>query len=178
MSRISGYSLRIAGLAFFAVIAGCGRTEQWVIEHHGAPCTGVGRFMCLLVQMESDGPFQFHHGAIEGFTYRDGHRQTIQVSRHAVLNPPQDGSSERLVLQKLVKSEPVDSEARFTLTLEPGDLSGDSSSGFLLLGQAIRFADDVARTASLARNAGSTDFRVEFQHDPTQEDRWVALGVR
>ncbi|QRN94398.1 DUF4377 domain-containing protein [Archangium violaceum] len=169
---------RFAAPLVLGVLAACSGDEVVVIEHYRAPCTGVGRTLCLLVQGELEIPPARHFGGIEGFTFRDGIRQRIRVRKLPVQDPPQDGSSERWVLAELLSTEPVDADQEFLLRLEPGDLRGDSSTGYFVVNdQALRFKDEATRDRILARNAGSTSFEVSFQHDPTQADRWVALAL-
>ncbi|HEX8439356.1 DUF4377 domain-containing protein [Archangium sp.] len=169
---------RFAAPLALGVLAACSGDDVVVIEHYRAPCTGVARTLCLLVQGEQEVQPAFHYEGIEGFTFRDGVRQRIRVRKLPVQDPPQDGSSERWVLTEVLSMDPVDPDQEFLLRLEPGDLSGESETGYFVLNeQALRFKDEATRARILARNAGSTPFEISFQHDPTQADRWVALTL-
>jgi hypothetical protein len=169
---------RLAAPLALSVLAACSRDDVVFVEPYRAPCTGEGRTLCLLVQQgDLENPPGFYYGEIEGFTFRSGFRQEIRVRKLPVENPPQDGSSERWVLTEVLSVLPENPNQNFILRFEPGDLSGDPSTGYFVLNeQAIRFKDEATRDQILARNAGSTSFELDLQYDPTQADRWLALA--
>lgn len=101
-----------AVLLVMLLLAGCGSVfgsdEHLVLEvaEGVVPCTGEGTQECLLVRARSEGDYQLFHGGITGFTPEPGYRYRLRVSRHAIANPPADGSSEEY---RLVR---VDSKVR------------------------------------------------------------------
>jgi len=68
--------------------------ESLVLELSEArvPCVGVGPRECLLVR-DGEGEFELFYEEIRGFTFQEGYRYTLEVSRRTVANPPADASS-------------------------------------------------------------------------------------
>lgn len=56
------------------------------------PCVGVGRRDCLLVRSGGGEPELFYD-EIQGFTFEEGYRYTLEVSRRTLPDPPADASS-------------------------------------------------------------------------------------
>lgn len=56
------------------------------------PCMGFVRQECLLIRNSAGEPELFYHH-IQGFTFEEGYRYTLEVSRRTVPDPPLDGSS-------------------------------------------------------------------------------------
>src|SRR5690606_9770665 len=61
----------------------------------------------------------FYDG-IEGFSPEWGRVYEIEVQEFAIANPPQDGSSARTVLHRVISEEQVDPDTEFTLVLSSG----------------------------------------------------------
>jgi len=57
------------------------------------PCMGVGPMECLWVRSDQDPDAQFFYQEIEGFSFQEGYRHALVVTRRTVANPPADGFS-------------------------------------------------------------------------------------
>jgi len=89
------------------VVAGCagifGTEDHLLMEvaEGVVPCTGEGVHECLLVRTHGETDYGLFHGGITGFTPEPGYRYRLRVSRHAIANPPADGSSEEYRLVRV-----------------------------------------------------------------------------
>lgn len=66
-------------------------------------CVGVAPQKCLLVKIEGAPNWTNHYSGIEGFTYEEGFEYKLSVKREKIKNPPQDGSSLRYTLVKVIE---------------------------------------------------------------------------
>lgn len=72
---------------------------------HMVDCTGEAPRRCLLVRRESEQSWTYFYDTIEGFAHEDGFRYRLEVDRQRVANPPQDGSSYRYRLLRVIVRE-------------------------------------------------------------------------
>ncbi len=86
------------------------RSERIEVAPTLVPCTGVGATTCLQVRNGNE-PWRLFHGPIEGFSHETGFQFTLDVRVYRVPRPPADGSSERYVLERVVKREPASESA-------------------------------------------------------------------
>lgn len=93
-THVSG--IRLLGLSL--LLGGCAGIvtpeESLVLEVSEArvPCMGMVPRECLLVRSATGEP-QLFYDHIQGFTFEEGYRYTLEVSRRTVPDPPLDGSS-------------------------------------------------------------------------------------
>ncbi|HEV2129849.1 MAG TPA: DUF4377 domain-containing protein [Longimicrobiaceae bacterium] len=88
-----------------------------LVQHHAEECIGVWYQLCLLVKAPGESEFLRHYSGIEGFAYEWGYVYEIEVEDHRGANPPQDGSSVRTALRKVVSREPVPAGTEFEMFL-------------------------------------------------------------
>ncbi len=62
-------------------------TKTLVVNEEKAKCEGNPDAKCLLIKKEGDKEFEVFYQGIDGFTFEEGYRQTIQVSERHVANP-------------------------------------------------------------------------------------------
>jgi hypothetical protein len=94
-------TMLVAPAALVMLAAGCGgilstdasATLTLEVAEGRVPCMGEGPRECLLVREAGAPDYGLFYDAIEGFVYEPGFRYRLVVSRHAVPNPPADGSS-------------------------------------------------------------------------------------
>ncbi|WP_442265038.1 DUF4377 domain-containing protein [Tenacibaculum sp. ZS6-P6] len=108
------------------------------VNHYKNTAIGLAPQFTLLVQegnvLNTDTWFNFF-STIEGFTYEPGYTYALSVKKEVVSNPPQDASSLKYTLQKVISKEKVSDDTSFNLSLK---LDGNSfvnvsSSNFLIL---------------------------------------------
>lgn len=104
--------LLLLSLALTGLLSACrgGPTDPAeLLVLHVAPerveCVGVEPQTCLLIRSEQGGEWELFYDRIEGFTHEPGYRYTLLVERSEVRNPPQDGSSYRWRLVRVVERE-------------------------------------------------------------------------
>lgn len=92
-----------------AVLSGCSRAgiETMIVASETRTCYGAGRQQCMLVRGADTEPWQYFYGNIEGFDYEPGYEYVLRVGKEKVENPPQDASSIRYRLVKLVSREKI-----------------------------------------------------------------------
>ena len=160
-------------LALLAVFLGCSsarhpdlpKTERLTIAHYKVPCTGEGRLLCM-VATTADGAQTLLYDQIEGFTFEWGQRASVLVRIEEVANPMADASSQRMILQTLIKRTPDDS--RFELLLEPEDLVS-GPDGLTLL-------RDIRVTDAKHGGPGATP-QVSHQQGEFRVTAWLENGV-
>lgn len=58
-----------------------------IVNEEKVPCEGNPDAKCLLIKFEKNKTFELFYQNIEGFTFEEGYRQTIQVRERPVANP-------------------------------------------------------------------------------------------
>lgn len=87
-----------------------GKTEKLIVASETRTCYGVGKQQCMLVKSEKSEPWTFFYGNIVGFDYESGYEYVLNVRKEEVKNPPQDASSLKYTLVKVVSKERRTSE--------------------------------------------------------------------
>lgn len=95
-----------------SAVAGCGTDAEperrtLEIDHYRSPCYSEAHFLCMRVRSPGAQPWELFYGAIEGYTHRWGTVSTIELTVRQVPMPPQDGSSVRYVLSKVLSTRQV-----------------------------------------------------------------------
>ncbi|WP_299672716.1 DUF4377 domain-containing protein [uncultured Tenacibaculum sp.] len=130
-------------LTFIGILISCEEENQSEIvdirvNHYKNTAVGLSPQFTLLIQegaiLNTDTWHNFY-SSIEGFTYEPGFIYALSVKKETIRNPPQDASSFKYSLQKILSKEKVSEDVSFELTLK---LEGDnfvntSSSNFLIL---------------------------------------------
>lgn len=135
-----------------------------VIAATRVPCTGVDSQLCLQIS-EDGGPVEWFYGGIEGFTFHWGRETRLRYSVYEVVDPPEDASSRRYVLDEVID---VDFDAlgpTFDLAFpDPAGASPWFSAG-AAAGQVLMVDTAVACEASLcdALLAAPGAFTVTFE---------------
>jgi len=109
--------MRPAALAFVAVaLAGCAtappdhgsRSRLLYISGSKVPCSaGVMKTECLQFREQPTDPWQATSVPVEGFDWRSGNEYLLKITEVHVKNPPQDASSVRWHVDKVVEQHPV-----------------------------------------------------------------------
>ena len=95
-------------------------TERLIVQHYAAECVGLTVQQCLLVKEPGQADFTFSYGWIEGFDYEWGYIYEVEVEKRTVPNPPQDGSSIRVILRDIKSKTRIPSGTEFDLYLTSG----------------------------------------------------------
>lgn len=78
------------------------------VSEKKADCEGgEGPRKCLQVRSKESEPWTFFYSKIEGFTYEEGTKYQLEVATEPRPNPPQDASSVKYKLVKIVSQEKV-----------------------------------------------------------------------
>ena len=111
MKRL-GLLFVMAALAVVAGLSACsgGSTETLTVASETRQCYGVGIQECMLVKSAGDETWSFFYGNIEGFDYEPGYEYVLKVRKEEVKNPPQDASSVKYVLVRIVSKVEKTSE--------------------------------------------------------------------
>lgn len=80
-------------------------TEVFYVGPCLVECEGVGPQMCLRVRRAPDGEWELFYDTIHGFEHKPGTSYRIEVRVVRVDNPPQDGSTLRYELIRVLCSE-------------------------------------------------------------------------
>jgi hypothetical protein len=166
------------GLLSAVGLIGCGEPRTYMIASHKVPCHGVGAMLCLTAHDLDSGDQVLFYEDISGFSFQWGVTQTIDVQVHQVANPPQDASSKRYVLERVVERTPVAEGARFQMIV-PGDLIWpDQGEGLSLASTRFTCATD-ALCEELARMAGdpAQSLTVEFSYPSSSDEPLVAERI-
>lgn len=159
-------------------LIGCGESHTYMIAPHKVPCQGVGAMLCLTAHdLDSGDQLLFYEG-ISGFSFQWGVTQTLDVRVHQVANPPEDGSSLRYVLERVVERKPVPEGARFQMILRGDLIWPDQGEGLSLSSTPFDCATD-ALCEELARMAGDStrQITVEFSYPSTVDKPLVAERI-
>lgn len=101
--------VRLFSLTLVILFSACDKNElnpsfiTMQVADHQQDCTGVGPQKCLLVKINGEANWTYFYTGIEGFTYESGYEYTLSVKREKIKNPPQDGSSIRYTLVKIIE---------------------------------------------------------------------------
>jgi hypothetical protein len=83
-------------------------TKTLFVSEKKADCEGgEGPRKCLQVRSKESEPWTFFYSTIEGFTYEEGTKYQLEVEAVPRPNPPQDASSMKYKLLKIVAQEKV-----------------------------------------------------------------------
>lgn len=165
--------------ALLATVSACSAFEpdppvqrMLLVQHHTAECMGPWHQLCLLVKAPTEPEFLRHYGGIHGFEYRWGHVYEIEVEDHRIANPPQDGSSVRTVLRRVVSRQQVPPETEFDMFLTGGEgriveVAPDRYRFY----EAAEFTCPAGAACADLRSqiAAGARIRYRFQHSATSE---------
>lgn len=138
--------LLLAAFAYPAMAVEDSLHQTLIVAAQTSECVGVGPQECLQVKQADSERFELFYDAIEGFDYQPGYEYRIEVSITPVANPPADASSRHYRLVKVISKiaadrslegtvwllrhiadvPPLPEDARITLQLENGQISGNS----------------------------------------------------
>lgn len=95
-----------------SLLAACSRsgTELLTVASETRACSGVGEWECMLVRHGDAQQWEYFYGNIAGFDYEPGYEYVLRVKKEEVTNPPQDASSIKYTLVKVVSKEKVASQ--------------------------------------------------------------------
>ena len=80
-------------------------TEVLYVGPEVIPCEGVGPQMCLQVRRAPDAEWELFYDTIEGFDPTPGTSYEIEVRVIPVASPPQDASSFRYELARVIAQQ-------------------------------------------------------------------------
>lgn len=119
----------IAGmlLLFFAQscsvghVEGLGAIEMMRVNHFKQTAFGEGPVLVMLVQEGQDigsEDWTYFYNEIEGFDYQPGFVYDLQVRKKKIKNPPEDASSIKYILVKVISEDPVEPDEEFDIRLK------------------------------------------------------------
>lgn len=95
-------------LTLILVLSACENNTESTIEKtlfvasKKVDCIGIAPQKCLLIRENDTQNWQYFYDAIAGFEYEEGFEYKIIVSESEIENPPQDASSIKTTLIKLI----------------------------------------------------------------------------
>lgn len=134
-------------LMFIFCLFACGddaEETRLIINHFQQPATLFSDYFVYVsqegAQIGTD-EWEYHSPEILGFDYEWGYVYDLQVQRVGINNPPQDGSSIRTSLVKMISKKKVSTDEQFEIRLsrayDDGEFRSyahhDGASGFILL---------------------------------------------
>ncbi len=75
------------------------------VAKHKVDCVGEGGMSCLLIKERPEEEWRYFYGPIEGFDHEEGYEYAIEVYVEQVGNPPEDGSSLKYTLVKILSKK-------------------------------------------------------------------------
>ncbi|AVR47509.1 hypothetical protein C7S20_16225 [Christiangramia fulva] len=102
-------------------IEGSGATEMMRINHYKQTAFAESPVLVMLVQKgnETGGEdWKYFYDEIEGFDYQPGYIYELQVRKKKVNNPPQDASSIKYILVKVISKNAVETDEEFDINLK------------------------------------------------------------
>jgi hypothetical protein len=145
------------------------------IDHYAEPCVGgETQMLCLRGRTPGSQDYVWEYDAVEGFTWRWGHRYTIEEAVTVFPGaPPADGTNVRAQLVKILKDEPVPAGTTFDLItyfVGPGwaefVASPADGGGRLLDGTPFTCASPELCAELARRLAGHETLRLTFGYAP------------
>ncbi|GAB3921073.1 DUF4377 domain-containing protein [Larkinella terrae] len=101
--------VRLYSLVLITLFSACSKDSlkpdfiTMQVADHQQDCVGVGPQKCLLVKIDGEANWTYFYSGIEGFTYKSGFEYKLSVKREQIKNPPQDGSSLRYTLVRVIE---------------------------------------------------------------------------
>lgn len=156
-------------------ITGCGGTVPsgpstllevvtWEVAAHRTFCMTDHPTSCLLVL--EPGP-RIQSETVEGFDWQWGVSAELEVEVHEVPDPPQDGSSRRYVLRRLVRTEAVPAGTEFETSVDMSwpQLAPTGDGGYVLFGSGRFFCASAVDCPGFDDAvAGGNDLRLRLVH--------------
>jgi hypothetical protein len=102
---------------------------------------------CLNVREEPDGELHGLLDGIEGFAYQWGHQYRLEIAEYIISDPPQDGSSRRYELRRILEDEliPVGTQFSYLAWAESRSiLRKDAGNINFFLGVTVPCGEDCA----------------------------------
>lgn len=161
---------------------GCGHQEVWEVDHYRSSCHGIGPGLCVTVKDALTGKGVRVHGGIKGFSHEWGYRYKIEVAVTPVLNPPQDGSSVRYELVRILEKTPVSTDESFAITAGPRYIEKDAQGGYQVASKAFVCQNQAVRDVLGALLKEESDgklffYKMTFLHAQTKGGPLVLTGV-
>ncbi len=165
------------------LLAGCEDVRTYEILPYQLPCTGMVPQLCMMMREEGSGDSRFlsFYEGIKGFKYRWGETQTVRVRVEEVPNPPQDSSSEILILEEVLSTVPAPEGTTFEARLTSEFLTGDPTQGFILGGgKALQCATEAVCQSLAQRAAGNAreEFKLVLRLPGTSEQPLIVESVQ
>lgn len=88
------------------------------VLYHKQICEGEASTWCMLVKQNGQKDYEYFYENIEGFTYEWGYNYKLQLTESKVANAPQDASSIRYKLLKVIKKEKLPAGTKFNIALK------------------------------------------------------------
>lgn len=186
--QIRRHAASVCATLALALITACswfgiGGPEQRLLTvlDHRAECFGPFPRACLLTSGNGAGQRELLYDSPQGFAFEWGFVYSIVVEEYTIANPPQDGSSRRMVLKRVASRSRVAEGTEFDLVI-----SGEGTVPVLATSGVYTFLGDGTFSCAIAAECEALVTVVEqhkpvsvrFAHpasaqDPLRVVRWV-----
>lgn len=138
----------------------------WEVAAHRTFCMADFPTSCLVVTEPGDANPRPLLGSVDGFAWQWGSGAELEVEVHEVPNPPQDGSSRRYVLRRLVRTAaaPAGTEFETPVDMSWPQLAPAGDGSYLLFGGRFYCVGAVDCAAFAAAATGDQDLRLRLAH--------------
>ena len=173
---------RMLILAMASLLNSCGgkpvfEGSQIGVDNKRAVCTGEGQQLCLRIKYNEHSPYQNYYDQIEGFDYVWGKSYQLLYEQQVVEDPPQDGSSLKLILLEVLSvHEDLPGMQYVYLGVELGDWTISFDDGaYQFLGQPFECSVGLDCDSLLMLKGTGREVDLEFSYlgdGKIQLDHW------
>ncbi len=118
--------------------------ETVTVNFHKSICQGEAYQWCYQIKEKGAKDWEFYYDEIGGFKYEWGYNYILKVKKEKVKNPPQDASSEKWILESIIKKEKVKIGEIFTLKIAKELLKADLKNKKIeILGETFSIANNL-----------------------------------
>ncbi len=151
-------------IAFTQFTLSCSNDENYTeiidlrINHFQQTAIGVGQQLVIQIQEGKEigtENWSYFYSNIEGFDYKSGFIYKLSVEKQKISNPPEDSSSIKYILRKVISKVRVDNDITFEIKLKsiktsnpPSFVTGDLASNYKILGEIEIECNDICENLS------------------------------
>lgn len=141
------------------------------------PCHGSFPQLCYRLATATSTQVSWMYDGVEGFDYQWGHGYELAVHTVRVPDPPQDGSSIRIILDRIVSDTPVAPGSHFTVQPWPEHIRGTAGTDLSLAGEPMTCSGDACDALDAARR-GTERFELELSFPAVEGGPLIVEDVR
>lgn len=149
----------------------CDKNKIIYVADNMVACDGAAEQKCLQIKENKDDDWTLFYDTIEGFEFKEGFLQKIEVTISKIKNPPSDGSKLKYKLNNIIYQEPISTKSvQNLLAVKKWKAKSIVGLDSLAVSPTIIF-DEAANTIS--GNAGCNNYSTTF----TKQDNLLSFGL-